>query len=65
MWLVQAAENAFTDAVMAGSAALEQELLEETLARLPASDRSVPQRQGDFYYYNYRRAGGSYRVHCR
>ena len=50
---------------MAGSAALQAELLGETLARLPASDRSVPQRQGGYYYYNYRRAGGSYRVHCR
>ncbi|KAK9822184.1 hypothetical protein WJX81_008194 [Elliptochloris bilobata] len=60
-----AAENAFTDAVMAGSAALEGDLYAEILARLPASDRSAPQRQGDFFYYTYRRPGGSYRVHSR
>jgi protease II len=50
---------------MAGSAPLQRELLAESMARLPASDRSTPQRQGGFWYYSYRRAGGAYRVHCR
>ena len=63
--VAQAAENAFTDAVMAGSAPLQQELFAEIMACLPASDRSTPQRQGGFWYYSYRRAGGAYRVHCR
>ena len=42
-WLAQAAENAFTDAVMAGSGVLQEELLSETLGRLPAGHRWVMQ----------------------
>lgn len=62
---MQAAENAFTDAVMASSTPLQEELFAEIMARLPANDSSTPQRQGGFWYYSYRRAGGAYRVHCR
>ncbi len=62
---MQAAETAYTDAVMANSAGLQEELFTEIMSRLPANDSSTPQRSGEFWYYNYRRTGGSYRVYCR
>lgn len=64
-WAPQAAENAFTDAVMASSGALQEELYSEIMGRMPVSDSSVPQRSGQYWYYRLRRPGASYHVHCR
>ena len=62
---MQAAENAFTEAVLASSKELEEELYNEILSRLPAKDSSTPQREGQYWYYNYRRENASYRVYSR
>ncbi len=59
------AENAYTDAIMQPTAALQDTLYSEILARLEESDLSLPYRQGDFYYYFRAEAGKAYEIFCR
>ena len=56
-------ENAFTEAVLGGL--LADELEAEMKARIPASDRGVPQRLDQYWYYWYRGVGQQYKVHAR
>lgn len=45
------AENAYTDAVMAPVADLEQRLYEEMIGRLEEADSTYPVRYGDYWYH--------------
>lgn len=56
-------ENTYTHTILDG--ALTNALEKEMKARIPEQDHSVPQRVDGFWYYNYRRTGGQYSVHCR
>ena len=56
-------ENEFTEAVLGGS--LADELEAEMRARIPTSDRGMPQRLDQYWYYWYREVGQQYRVHAR
>ena len=56
-------ENEFTEAVLGGL--LADELEAEMKARIPTSDRSVPQRLGQYWYYWHRGVGQQYKVHAR
>ena len=59
------AENAFTEAVMAPTAALQTALFDEMVARIEETDLSVPVRKGPWLYYSRTLEGASYGIHCR
>lgn len=59
------AENAYTAAQMASTAALQQRLYDEILGRIQETDLSVPYRHGDYDYYVRTEAGKAYGIHCR
>ena len=59
------AENAYTEAALASTAALQQELFEEMKARLKPDDSSVPTPDGPFTYYSTFVSGGQYPRLCR
>lgn len=59
------AENAYTEAMLAHTTALQERLFEEMKARIPADDQSVPARDGPYEYYHRNVAGKQYRIHCR
>ncbi len=59
------AENAYTDAALAGTEALQKSLFEEMKARLKPDDRTVPSPDGPFEYFSSFAAGGQYPRMCR
>lgn len=59
------AENAYREAAMAGTAALERRLYEEIVARLPQDDRSVPYLKNGYWYYARYLAGLEHPVFAR
>ncbi|MEC8494308.1 MAG: oligopeptidase B, partial [Planctomycetota bacterium] len=60
-----AAENAFTEAIMAPTEALQEELFEELVARIQENDVTVPVNDGPFAYYTRTEEGLQYPIHCR
>jgi len=60
-----ARENAYTNAVLAPHAALEQALYEELIARLAPDDQSVPVRYRGYWYYRRFAAGNEYPIYAR
>src|SRR5207302_3778312 len=59
------AENDFTTAAMADTAALQDELYAEIVARTQETDLSVPVRKGPWSYYSRTVEGRQYAIHCR
>ena len=59
------AENAYTEAVMAGTRPLQEALFAEMVARIEETDLSVPVRKGPWLYYGRTVEGSSYGIHCR
>jgi oligopeptidase B len=59
------AENAYTDAVMEGTEALQKELFEEMKGRLEQDDASVPYLSRGFWYYTRFEEGKEYPIYCR
>lgn len=59
------AENAYMDAVMLSTAALQTELFEEIRGRIRQTDSSVPARDHGFLYYSRTEDGREYKIHCR
>jgi oligopeptidase B len=59
------AENAYTEAEMAGTDDLQAHLFEEMVARIEETDLSVPVRKGPWLYYSRTVEGSSYAIHCR
>jgi oligopeptidase B len=59
------AENAYTDAVMAPTKALQEALYKEMLGRIKQTDLSVPSRIGDYFYYSRTEEGKQYPYLCR
>jgi oligopeptidase B len=59
------AENAYTDAVMADTKALQQTLFDEMKARIKEDDSSVPTPDGAWEYYSSFVTGGQYPRICR
>lgn len=60
-----AAENAFTEARMAPTGALQEELFEELVSRIQESDVTVPVKSGPYEYYTRTEEGLQYPIHCR
>ncbi len=59
------AENAYYEAVMAPTEALQETLYSEMRGRIKEDDSSVPSRDGEFFYYMRYREGGQYPVFAR
>jgi oligopeptidase B len=59
------AENAYTQAATAHTAALRTMLYEEIVARIEETDLSVPARKGPWLYYGRTEEGSNYGIHCR
>ena len=59
------AENAYADAVMKPTEALQDALYKEMLARIQETDLSVPARDGAYWYYARTEEGKQYPILCR
>ncbi len=59
------AENAYTEATIAGQQELRETIFEEIRARTQETDLSVPARKGRWWYYARTVEGQQYAVHCR
>ena len=59
------AENAYTDAVLAPTEALQEMLYAEMKGRIQETDLSVPYKYGDYFYYSRTEEGKQYPVRCR
>lgn len=59
------AENAYTDAVMADTVPLQEELFEEIKGRIKQTDSSVPVRENGYLYVERTEDGKEYPVYCR
>jgi oligopeptidase B len=59
------AENAYTDAIVAPTRALQEALYREMLGRIKETDMRVPHRKGAFLYYSRTEEGRQYPIHCR
>ena len=59
------AENAYTEAMMAETRGLQQQLYTEMLSHIKETDVSVPYRDGNFWYYSRTREGLQYPIYCR
>ena len=59
------AENAYTQAVMAPTEALQETLFAEIKGRIRQTDMSVPYREGEYLYHTRYEDGREYPIHCR
>ncbi len=59
------AENAYTEAVMAPSKGLMNELFEELKNRVQPDESSAPAYDNGFYYYKRYEEGSEYPIYCR
>ena len=59
------AENAYTEAAMAPEEALQERLYQEMRGRIKEDDSTVPEKEGDYYYYTRFEEGLQYPIHCR
>lgn len=60
-----AAENAYTDAVMAPRQALVDSLYAELIGRIQQDDSTVPYHDKDYWYYTRFEQGADYPIHAR
>jgi oligopeptidase B len=59
------AENAYADAVMKPTEALQKKLYDEMLGRIKETDVEVPYKEGEYFYYTRTEAGKQYGIRCR
>jgi oligopeptidase B len=59
------AENAYTEAMMAHTQALQAQLFAEMKGRIKETDMSAPEKDGDYLYYGREEAGKQYSIRCR
>jgi oligopeptidase B len=60
-----AAENAYKDAVLAPTRALQEKLYQEIVGRIKQDDSTPPTLQRGYWYYKRYETGGEYPVYCR
>jgi oligopeptidase B len=58
-------ENAYTDAVMKPTAALQDKLYHEILSHIKQTDTNVPYHWGNYYYFSRTEEGKEYPIYCR
>src|SRR5271154_406767 len=59
------AENAYTDAVMKPTEALQKTLYDEMVGHIKETDESVPFRDGGYFYYSRTEQALQYPIYCR
>ena len=59
------AENAYTESKTAAWSGLVDDIYAEIKSRIKETDMSVPQRQGDWWYYGRTIEGKNYGISCR
>ena len=59
------AEDAFAQAAMKHTVALQEKLYNEMLSHIKQTDTQVPYRQGDYFYYTRTEEGKQYAIFCR
>ncbi len=59
------AENAYTDAVMKPTEALQKTLYDEMVSHIKETDESVPFRDGGYFYYSRTEQALQYPIYCR
>ena len=59
------AENAYTEAKMKHTEALQAKLYAEMLGRIKQTDLSVPVKRDDYFYYTRTEEGKQYAIYCR
>ncbi|HET9792915.1 MAG TPA: S9 family peptidase [Thermoanaerobaculia bacterium] len=59
------AENRYAEAVVAPAAALRERLYAEMLGHIRETDRTVPYREGEYFYYVRTEEGRQYPIYCR
>jgi oligopeptidase B len=59
------AENEYTNAMMAHTEGMQEQLFEEIKGRIKQDDSSVPYREGNYYYYTRYEEGKEYAVFAR
>ncbi len=59
------AENAYADAVMKPTEALQKKLYDEMISHIKETDVNVPYRQGDYFYYSRWEQGKQYPILAR
>ncbi len=59
------AENAYTEAEMAHTKQLQEDLYQEIVGRIQADDATVPAQDGKYWYHERYVEGGEYAVYCR
>ena len=59
------AEDAYTEAIMKPTAALQDKLYKEMLSHIKQTDVNVPYRQDGYYYYSRTEEGKQYPIFCR
>src|SRR5215471_3037292 len=58
-------ENAYADAVMKPTLALQDKLYNEILSHIKQTDQNVPYRWGEYFYYSRTVEGKQYPIFCR
>src|SRR6202162_2452687 len=58
-------ENAYADAFMKPTEALQSKLYDEMLGRIKETDLSVPYPKGNYFYYSRTEKGKQYPIYCR
>jgi len=58
-------ENAYTDAVLHGTEAFQEQLYQEMLGRILQTDLSVPYHLRGYLYFTRTEEGKQYAIHCR
>ncbi len=59
------AENQYTKEMTAGNEQLQKELYDEIIGKIKETDETVPEKDGDFYYYTRTVEGKDYKIYCR
>ncbi|NJM35507.1 MAG: S9 family peptidase, partial [Rhodomicrobium sp.] len=59
------AENAYTEALLAGTASLQETLFQEMKGRIKEDDSTVPAPDGDWAYFVSYVTGGQHPLFCR
>ncbi|HEV2884642.1 MAG TPA: S9 family peptidase [Pyrinomonadaceae bacterium] len=59
------AENSYADAAMKHTAELQEKLYKEMVGHIKETDRKVPYRWGDYFYYTRTEAGKQYPIYVR
>lgn len=59
------AENEYTKAMTKDNESLQKELYDDIIGKIKETDETVPEKDGDYYYYTRTVEGKDYNIYCR